>query len=181
MSYRKFLKYTSYVTIPITWYYIGTHERKYVKESMYDKGFNLSQKFKNYKMWDNFIEPILVKQFSILFAGGNSFIQGMISDNENKEIIKKSLSEYKKNIQEELNELNEFDDKNETILNQSINEYKRNIKIESIKINQSIDEYKKNMKRELNKLNKENEVIINKNINEYKKDVKKGLTDLTRE
>jgi hypothetical protein len=50
------------------------------------------------------VEPLLIRQCSIIFTAGNSFIKGMTSDNENKEEIKKELIELKQDICNELKE-----------------------------------------------------------------------------
>ena len=101
----RIFKYTAIALMPISWYYIGTHEKEYVKKTMFNKGLALSQKFKKYPQWDNYVEPAIVKQASILFAGGNAFIKGMASDNEDKSKINKSIEMYKKDIETELNDI----------------------------------------------------------------------------
>lgn len=105
MNASKFYKYSPYIIVPLMWYYVGTHDREYVKKTMYYKGLKLSQRFKKYKQWDGIIEPFIVKQASIIFIGGNAFIKGMTSDNENKEEINKSIDFYKENIKKELDDL----------------------------------------------------------------------------
>ena len=104
MSIKNYLKYATYFMTPITWYYIGTFDRENIRSSMYNSGYNLSQRFKQYPTWDKYAEPIMVKQFSILFTGGNAFIKGMLSDNENKKSVNKTLNEFKNEIEKELND-----------------------------------------------------------------------------
>ncbi|QKF94669.1 hypothetical protein QKU48_gp1211 [Fadolivirus algeromassiliense] len=102
MSFKKYFKYASYFAFPLIWYQVGTFERDYVRKSMYDRGLSLSQRMKKYPVWDRYAEPIMVHQFSILFTGGNAFIKGMLSDNENKKIVNKTLDEFKKEVEKEL-------------------------------------------------------------------------------
>ena len=102
---RNFAKYGSYIAGPTLWYYVGTYDKEIVKRNMFNRGFNLSQKFKQYPIWDNFIEPAVVRRSSIVFAAGNSFIKGMISDNQNTEEINKSIAVYKAEIEEELKDI----------------------------------------------------------------------------
>lgn len=105
MSFKKFLKYSFYFMIPCTWYHIGTYEKNVIRESMYGRGYNLSQKFKKYTFWDNYVEPFMIRQFSILFTGGNAFIKGMLSDNVNKKIVSDTIKEFKDDVKKELDEL----------------------------------------------------------------------------
>lgn len=102
MAFKSCFKYAPYFATPIAWYYIGTFDRDNIRKSMYCKGFNLSQKFKRYPVWDRYAEPIIVKQFSILFTGGNAFIKGMLSDNLNKQSVDKTLKQFNDEIQKEL-------------------------------------------------------------------------------
>jgi hypothetical protein len=95
-------KYMPYVIGPILWYQVGTYDRNYIRTKMFDKGYNLSQKFKKYPAWDNYAEPMIIKQFSILFTGGNAFIKGMLSDNEDKAHVTQILEEFESNISKEL-------------------------------------------------------------------------------
>lgn len=104
-KYKLCFKYGSYALVPMVWYYLGTHDRELVKANMFNRGFNLSQRFKKYPFWDHAVEPLIVKQSSILFAAGNSFIKGMISDNDNSNELKDSLAIYKQEIEKELKEL----------------------------------------------------------------------------
>lgn len=55
-----------------------------IRNKMYENGKNISQKCKPYTFWDNFVEPLVIKQFGFFFGMGHSFIKGMISDNEYK-------------------------------------------------------------------------------------------------
>jgi len=104
---RKITKFGPYVIAPMAWYYVGTHDKEIVKRNMFNRGLNLSQKFKRYPIWDIIIEPLVVRRASIVFIAGNSFIKGMVSDNDNKEEINKSIAVYTEDIKEELQDLKE--------------------------------------------------------------------------
>lgn len=105
MSFAKVLRMFVYTSIPTMWYYSGTLNHENIKPYMFNKGFVFSQKFKKYPVWDNFCEPFIIRQSTVIFAGGNAFIKGMISDNENTEVINKNLELYKKDIESELSDL----------------------------------------------------------------------------
>ncbi len=98
----KHVKYFMYSISPLIWYYIGTHDKKYTRITMYNKGKILSHKFKKYPIWDAYVEPFAIRQFAILFTGGNAFIKGMISDNENTTEINLAMEQFKNDINEEL-------------------------------------------------------------------------------
>src|SRR5271169_3540757 len=100
MKFR--FKCIPYIIIPLLWYYIGTHDKNVTRTIMFNKGLIMSQKFKKYPAWDNFVEPFMIRQFSILFSAGNAFIKGMVSDNDDKTIVNLALTELKENVQEEL-------------------------------------------------------------------------------
>jgi hypothetical protein len=82
------------------WYYVGTRDKKQLKIIMYNKGYNLSQKFKPYPAWDLYVEPLIINQFSVVFTAGNSFIKGLISDNDNE--IKPNINRYVDEVKSEL-------------------------------------------------------------------------------
>lgn len=105
MSFLRVKQIAFYVGLPLMWYYTGTFERDNVKKYMFNKGLSLSQKFKKYPQWDNYVEPIIINQCSILFTGGNAFIKGLISDNDNIDDINQDLESYKKSIESDLNDL----------------------------------------------------------------------------
>lgn len=105
MSFLRARQIVMYVGLPLLWFYAGTFDRKYVKSYMFNKGLALSQSFKKYPQWDDYVEPIIINQFSILFTGGNAFIKGLISDNENSAEITKDLKLYKTSIEDDLNDL----------------------------------------------------------------------------
>ena len=67
------------------------------KRFAFRKGYRLSQHFQKYPGWNSVVEPLLIRQFAIIFGVSNSFIQGMLSDNENvqkdQELLKQSVME----------------------------------------------------------------------------------------
>lgn len=106
-SYFGYMKYPLYASLPFLWFYIGACDRQTLKNNMYVKGRNLSQTFKPIPYWDRYAEPIIINQFSNIFAAGNSFIKGLISDNEDKESLNITLNQYRHDIDDELDTLNE--------------------------------------------------------------------------
>ena len=100
---KKTLFYGGFVIgIPMIWQKLGLYDLRNVRRKSYAAGLKTSQKFKNYPVWDKYGEPFLIKQTSIIFACGNSFIQGMISDNEDYDIIIQKVEEMRDDIVEEL-------------------------------------------------------------------------------
>lgn len=87
------------------WYYLGTYDREHLKKLWYVKGLNVSQKFKPYPAWDAYVEPFIIKQFSLLFSAGNSFINGMTSDNTSD--ISADITTYVKNVETDLRAFDE--------------------------------------------------------------------------
>lgn len=101
MKFRfKHIKYFLYSVMPFIWYNIGTHDKKYTRIVMYNKGLALSQKFKRYPVWDAYVEIFAIRQFTILFTAGNAFIKGMVADNDDK--INVELDKFNNDIEEEL-------------------------------------------------------------------------------
>lgn len=100
--YKNYLNYLPYVVGGVCWYQSGKMDKKFVKEYTYDKGAKLSNKFKNYVVWDDYVEPLIIKQFGILFIGGHSFIKGMVADIENKIIIDNIMDELEQEIKDEI-------------------------------------------------------------------------------
>jgi hypothetical protein len=98
---KKGLRYVPYIATPVLWYQVGTYNRNDIRDKMYNKGYNLSQQFKEYPAWDNYAEPLIIKQFSIMFTGGNAFIKGMLSDNDNKVNVNKILNEFETTVSNE--------------------------------------------------------------------------------
>ena len=92
----KFIIYS----LPIIWYYMGTLDKKDVRKISYSAGLYVSQKYKKYPMWDSYVEPLLIRQFTILDCIGHSFIKGMISDNKDKN-CELALDELKNTIKQD--------------------------------------------------------------------------------
>jgi hypothetical protein len=101
---RRLLKAAPYVALLLGWSYIDNFDTDKTKKIAFNKGLALSQKFKKYSAWDKYAEPLIVRQFGFLFGVGNSFIKGLISDNNKpSEYIDETLNEMKKEIDEDLN------------------------------------------------------------------------------
>jgi len=97
---KRFLFATTFVG----WMVMGRVENnKSMKRYAFNKGYNFSQKFKKYWVWDACVEPVIVRQSYIVFTFGNAFIKGMISDNEEGQ-KKEIMERYKEKIEEELKE-----------------------------------------------------------------------------
>lgn len=74
------------------WLRLKSYERNSVKESMYRTGQYISAKCKPYWVWDNVVEPCMVHQFSVIFAGGHGLIKGLISDNSDQSDLEEELN-----------------------------------------------------------------------------------------
>lgn len=98
----QYKKYGKYAIIPIIWYTLGRFDRDNVRKNMYNKGYNVSQSMKKIPMWDDYAEPFMINQFSVLFTAGHSFLEGMISDNDNKVRIDDDMKQFDKEIKDEL-------------------------------------------------------------------------------
>ena len=81
------------MALPVVWYYLGTINKDGVKTASFNCGLKLSQKYKKYPAWDDYVEPMLIRQFAIIIYAGHAFIEGMISDNEDKRTVNKALNE----------------------------------------------------------------------------------------
>lgn len=73
------------------WNVLYLLDKEKSKEISFKKGYELSQKFKQFTVWDNYVEPLIINQFSFIFSVSNSFIKGMISDNKNKKDLEDKL------------------------------------------------------------------------------------------
>ena len=82
-----------FVIFGTSWGMLNLFDKDVVKKKAFEKGQNLSFRFKKYKTWDEVAEPIIIRQFAFLFGVSNSFIKGLISDNEPDKNIDKSLEE----------------------------------------------------------------------------------------
>lgn len=91
-----------FVSMPFVWYYLGTLDKKNVRTISFSGGLVLSQKYKKYPAWDNYVEPLLIRQFSILDCAAHSFIKGMISDNDDKRDVNLAFDELKADIKKDL-------------------------------------------------------------------------------
>jgi len=76
------------VGAPVMWYKLGLYDVDDIRQKSFNAGAKFSKKFKPYSAWDRIAEPFIIKQSSVLFTAGHSFIEGMASDNENNSIQK---------------------------------------------------------------------------------------------
>ena len=88
-----------------SWGVLNAFDKNKVKKIAYNKGYNLSQRFKKYKTWDNIVEPIIIKQFAFLFGVSNAFIKGLISDNKPDKNLEKSLENFQESVDKDLSEI----------------------------------------------------------------------------
>lgn len=95
-------RYSVYAGTAYVWYKLYQCDRKYVRTYMFNQGQNVSQKMKVIPYWDRYAEPFIIKEFGILFTAGNSFIKGLVSDNEDTESIKNSLEKYNSDVEQEI-------------------------------------------------------------------------------
>lgn len=86
------------ICLTIAWYWIGYPEKDDIRKRFYKRGYNFSQRFKNYKLWDKYAEPLFISQFTTFFTAGHAFIEGMISDNEDQESVELEMKKMKQNI-----------------------------------------------------------------------------------
>ena len=96
--------YAKAIGIPLLWHGIGRPDKEDVRDNFYNKGYRLSQNFKDYPTWDRYAEPFLVSQFTNIFTAGNSFIEGMVSDNEDQKSIQSELDKMRNDIKDELDD-----------------------------------------------------------------------------
>lgn len=102
---RRLLKAAPYVALCVGWSYLDNFDTDKYKTKAFNKGLELSQKFKKYSAWDNYAEPLIVRQFGFLFGVGNSFIKGLLSDNkDHNPVIDETLNEMKNEIDQDLSE-----------------------------------------------------------------------------
>lgn len=100
---RRFLKASPYVALCLGWNYIDNFDTDAYKKKAFNKGLELSQKFKKYPSWDKYAEPLIVRQFGFIFSIGNSFIKGLISDNkEGSEAIEETIKDIKDELDVDL-------------------------------------------------------------------------------
>ena len=86
------------IGLPMVWYKLGFYDVNTVKDSSFEAGLRMSQRFKKYPAWDRVVEPFVIKQGSIIFAAGHSFIKGMASDNPPSQHINKDIEQMNKEI-----------------------------------------------------------------------------------
>lgn len=87
-----------WIIFGISWGVLNIFDKERVKKIAYSKGYNLSQRFKRYKGWDEIMEPIIIRQFAFLFGVSNSFIKGLVSDNKPDKNIENSLEQLSNSL-----------------------------------------------------------------------------------
>jgi hypothetical protein len=109
---RKFIKTGVYCFVgAVAWKYIDSLESDATKKIAYDKGREFSQSMKSKSAvlklgWDDYVEPLIVKQFAVVFGVTNAFILGMLSDNENiPASIDEDLERLKVDIDKDASEI----------------------------------------------------------------------------
>ena len=71
------------IAIGLLWKTVDSLDKDTVKKIAFQKGFEISQKYKDYEVWENGIEPFLISQLHFITTVSNSFIKGLLSDNKN--------------------------------------------------------------------------------------------------
>lgn len=97
------IQYTGSISMAYFWYKLYKCDKKYVGDLMYDKGRTLSSTMKFVPMWDNLVEPFIIREFGVLFYAGDSFIKGLVADNDDQEQVKENLT----NLYEDINKITE--------------------------------------------------------------------------
>lgn len=83
--------WTASMGLPILWYQLGLYNVDKVKDKSFAKGLRLSERFKKYPAWDKIVEPFIIRQSTVIFIAGHSFIEGLTSDNPPSQHIEKEL------------------------------------------------------------------------------------------
>jgi hypothetical protein len=94
------------IILPYGWHKIGLYDVDNVRNNSFNNGLKISQKFKQYPVWDRVVEPFLVKQSTVLFTVGHSFMEGMASDNKNQENIKEVIEKAEQLMKKEMDSNN---------------------------------------------------------------------------
>ena len=103
-SRKRMIKFVPYAGLFLGWNYIDHLDKNEIKKKAFNKGYDLSQKFKQYRAWDIYMEPFIINQFSFLFGVSNSFIKGLISDNKPDKYLDETLEEMKKEVVDDMSE-----------------------------------------------------------------------------
>lgn len=110
INYWAFVKYGSYLSMLYLWYKLYKCDREYVRKYFFEKGKMISGKMKFTKYWDLYAEPFIIKEFGIIFTAGNSFIKGLVSDNDDTEKIISNIEVLTEQVKEELESLDKMVD-----------------------------------------------------------------------
>lgn len=99
---KRLVKFVPYAGLFLGWNYINYLDKDQTKKTAFNKGHDLSQKFKKYKAWDIYVEPFIINQFSFLFGVSNSFIEGLISDNGPDKYLETALENMKEEVEKDV-------------------------------------------------------------------------------
>ena len=102
MSLKKLLVYSTVLGTGYSIYKLNQNDKEYIRRVSFNKGRNVSQKFKEYQAWHQYIEPLVISKFSTFFTATHCFIEGLVSDNKHMDEIKKDLQVMHKDIIEEI-------------------------------------------------------------------------------
>lgn len=90
-----------FIGLPMIWYSLGLINNITIRKYMYNAGYYISHTCKKVPYWDIYVEPIFIRQLTIIFTPSHSLIEGMISDNKNSEEVKQEIEKMKENILED--------------------------------------------------------------------------------
>jgi hypothetical protein len=92
-----------FVGLPLCWYGLGQLKTEDLRQGSFRQGRYISQKFKQFFWWDAFVEPFVITQFLRVFIIGNSFVEGLGSDNVDQDTIRGKLTELREEVRQEMN------------------------------------------------------------------------------
>lgn len=122
------------IGFPALWYALGLINKNKLRKIMFNIGEFISGRLKTFPNWDKYMEPILIRQITLLFIASYSLLQGMISDNsaDDKNIAMTELISLKNEIMPDLLEIED--------------EIQQNENTDTTKINSIIDRIKNKFK-----------------------------------
>lgn len=111
------------IGFPLSWYALGLINKNKLRKIMFKIGKFISGRLKSFPNWDKYMEPILIRQITLLFIASYSLLQGMISDNseDDKNIAMTELVSLKNEIMPDLLEIEDEIHKNENTDTAKIN------------------------------------------------------------
>ena len=100
-SYRSLFTFAILLAV---WAGMGMIDREKAKNLTYKLGYLLSQKCQMIPYWDKYAEPIIIRQLALLFVTGHAFVEGMISDNKDKEEAEKEMEKMEDLVKDVLDD-----------------------------------------------------------------------------